>query len=64
MVTFTSWRGELAARRFEIGGAARSEMQVAAFRGKRLRDAEADSARAAGDERGTSFELQVHDYSL
>jgi len=43
--------GDFLARGFEIGGAARGEMEIAAFGCEQLRDAEADAARAAGDER-------------
>src|SRR5688500_13024936 len=51
---------DLLARGFEIRGAARGEVQVASFRRRQLGDAEADAARAAGDERGASLQIQIH----
>jgi hypothetical protein len=48
------------ARRFEICGAARGEVQIAAFSRKGLRSTITDAARAAGNQCGASFEIQFH----
>ena len=48
----------------ELGGRARDEMDVAAFRRQRLRDGKPDAFRSAGDERAAAGQIQVQRFDL
>ena len=53
-------RADLLARRGQIGGGARHQHEVAAFRRQRARGGAADALRSAGDERLAAAEIEVH----